>query len=96
MNDKTLQSAITTVDHYMCGLNLTLDLISAYINSMCTVTDQDNTSTAIAKYIKSSVIEDFENWIDREVVGKIEKSFAEATGSDQEEWIFVDLSDDSC
>ncbi len=82
------ETAMNATDYYINGVQLTLDLMSEYINSSCIATEQDNEAAVTAKSIKYAVMEDFKNWIDREVIGKINEGFLEAEGEE-----FVYMSD---
>ena len=94
MNENVLKNALLTADTYISGVELALDLINSYIASQCTVTDKDDSGTTIAKCIKTAVLEDFENWIDSEIVNKLNDGFAELLGINNEEYIFLDVNDE--
>ena len=94
MNEEMLQTALFAAENYLNGVQLAMDLLNAYIESKCTVKDHNDESTAIANDIRIAVLKDFENWVDKEVVSKINAGFAEVADASNGEFIFIDQSDE--
>ena len=94
MNEEMLQTALFATENYMNVVQLAMDLLNEYIESKYTVTDHNDAGAAIANDIRIAVLKDFEDWVDKEVVSKINAGFAEVADASNGEFVFIDLSDE--